>query len=43
MPPFAQSLSNHEVAAVVNWLRMQVNQDARPIDADDVSAMAGIE
>lgn len=43
MPPFAQTLSSTELAAVVNLLRAQANQDAMPVGADEVSGMGGIE
>lgn len=43
MPPFAQSLSASDVAAVVNFLRTQANADAMPVGADEVHAMGGIK
>lgn len=43
MPPFAQTLKPDEVAALVSTLRARWNADARPVTADDVGALGGIE
>lgn len=43
MPPFAQTLSPDEVAALVSTLRARWGDGARPVDANDVGAWGGIE
>ena len=43
MPPFAQSLSPHDVAALANYLRHRQNPQAQPVTAAEVSAMGGID
>ncbi len=43
MPPFAQTLSAAEVAALVSTLRARWGQDARPVSAADVDAWGGID
>ena len=43
MPPFAQSLSADEVAALANHLRLQANPQASPVTAADVRAVGGID
>jgi mono/diheme cytochrome c family protein len=43
MPPLAQALSPEEVASVVNLLRLQENDDARPVGVDDVRALGAID
>jgi mono/diheme cytochrome c family protein len=37
MPPFAQSLSNQEVAAVVTYIRMSWGNNGTPISPQQVS------
>ena len=37
MPPYAQQLSDPEVAAVVNYLRQSWSNHAAPVSAADVS------
>lgn len=43
MPPMSQALSADEVAAVLNYLRLQQDEGARPLGADDVRALGAIE
>jgi mono/diheme cytochrome c family protein len=43
MPPFAQTLKPDEVAALVSTLRARWGENARPVNADDVGALGGIE
>jgi mono/diheme cytochrome c family protein len=41
MPPFAQQLSNAEIAAVVNYIRRDSNPSSQ-LSASDIAAMQGI-
>ncbi len=43
MPPFAQTLSAAEVAALVSTLRARWGQNLRPVSAGDVDAWGGID
>lgn len=43
MPPFAQTLSAADVAALVSTLRARWGQNARPVSASDVDAWGGID
>lgn len=43
MPPFAQTLSASDVAALVSALRARWGQNARPVSAGDVDAWGGID
>lgn len=43
MPPYAQTLSAADVAALVSTLRARWGRDARPVSAGDVDAWGGID
>lgn len=43
MPPFAQTLSSADVAALVSTLRARWGQNARPVSAGEVDAWGGID
>ncbi|GMV29524.1 MAG: hypothetical protein AMXMBFR59_16490 [Rhodanobacteraceae bacterium] len=43
MPPFVQTLTPEEVAALVSTLRARWGDGSRPVDANDVGAWGGIE
>lgn len=39
MPPFAQTLSNADIAAVVNYIRQSWGNQASAVHADEVATM----
>jgi len=41
MPPFANALTDEEIALLVNWLRLQYDADAVPVSADEIRAIGG--